>query len=79
VVGAAATVKVIVFAEGVELIIQQIPLPCWSSIDTVAIITEVAETPGTVTAAVRLAPFGQLKIPDAVAGLKNESLGVALV
>jgi hypothetical protein len=79
VVGAAATVKVIVFAEGVELIIQHSPLPCWSSTDTVAIITEVAETPGTVVDAVRLAPFGQVKIPDAVAGLKKGSSGVALV
>jgi hypothetical protein len=79
VVGAAATVKVMVFAEGVELIIQQFPPPCWSSIDTVDATTEVAETPGTVTAAVTLPPFGQLKIPDAVAGLNNASPAVALV
>jgi len=79
VVGAAASVKVMVFTEGVELMIQQVPPPCWSSTDTVDATTEVAETPGTVTAAVRLAPFGQVKIPDAVAGLKKESFGVILV
>jgi hypothetical protein len=72
---AAAKVNVIVLADGVEVIIQHIPGPCWSSMSNVASTTDVAVTPGTVTAAVAEAAAGQLKIPEAVTGFHNELLG----
>jgi len=76
---AAAKVNVIVLADGVEVIIQHIPGPCWSSMSNVASTTEVAVTPGTVTAAVAEAPAGQLNIPEATRGLNKAVPGDTFV
>jgi hypothetical protein len=76
---AAAKVKVIVLVVGVELIIQHVPPPCWSSISIVDNTTDVAVTPGTVTDAVLEAAAGQLNIPVAVVGLNKKEKGFTFV
>lgn len=46
---AAARLKVILFTPGVPEIIQQVPLPCWSSFDTQDKTVDAGTTFGTDT------------------------------